>query len=190
MQRPEVWLIRHGETEWSAVGRHTGRTDLELSDTGRAAAGRIRDVVSGTSFAMVLTSPLKRARETCAIAGLDEHAVVVDDLREWDYGDYEGLTTAEIRAGRPDWSLWRDDCPGGETADAVGARVDRVIAQIRTTDGPVAVVGHGHCLRVLAARWTGLDARQGAILALDTATISQLGWEREQAVVWRWNLLP
>jgi broad specificity phosphatase PhoE len=190
MQRPEVWLVRHGETEWSASGRHTSRTDLELTDGGREAAHRISELVAHVTFTAVFTSPMKRARDTCALAGLGGPAVVDDDLREWDYGDYEGLTTAAIRADRPDWSLWRDGCPGGETADDVGARVDRVIARIRATDGPIAVFGHGHALRVLGARWVDLDATEGTVLALDTATVSRLGWEREQPVVRVWNAQP
>ena len=188
MDRPEAWLFRHGETEWSASGRHTSRTDLELTEKGRETAGRLRDLAAAMTFAVVLTSPMKRALETCALAGLDAHAVVDDDLREWDYGDYEGITTAEIREQRPGWSLWRDGCPGGETADQVGARVDRVVTRIRAADGPVAVFGHGHALRVLGARWVDLDPREGALLALDTATVSRLGWEREQPVVRTWNV--
>ena len=139
------------------------------------------------TFATVLTSPMKRARETCELAGLGAQAIVHDDLREWDYGEYEGITTAAIRASRPEWSLWRDGCPGGETVDGVGARVDRVITKIRSTDGPVAVFGHGHGLRVLGARWVDLDPRKGEVLALDTATVSRLGWEREQPVIRTWN---
>lgn len=144
--------------------------------------------MTGQSFAAVLTSPLQRARDTCTLAGCGDGAVVDDDLREWDYGDYEGLTTAEIRAERPDWTVWRDGCPAGETAADVGARADRVIARLREYDGTVAVFGHGHCLRVIAARWVGLPPADGALLALDTASLSRLGWEREQPVVRAWNL--
>jgi probable phosphoglycerate mutase len=190
VNRPDAWLFRHGETEWSATGRHTSRTDVELTETGREAAGHIGELAAGMTFAMVLTSPLRRARETCGLAGLAEGAVVDDDLREWDYGDYEGLTTPEIRASRPDWTLWRDGCPGGETAEQVCARVDRVLVRVLENDGAVAVFGHGHCLRVLAARWVGLAPADGARLALDTATVSRLGWEREQPVVRQWNLAP
>jgi probable phosphoglycerate mutase len=181
-------LFRHGETEWSRAGRHTSRTDLELTAAGREAPRRLGDLVAHVTFAAVLTSPMKRAHDTCALAGLGDRAVVDDDLREWDYGDYEGVTTADIRASRPKWSLWRDGCPGGETADEVGVRVDRVIARIRDYDGAVAVFGHGHCLRVLAARWIGLAPEQGAVLALDTASVSRLGWEREEPVVQSWNV--
>jgi broad specificity phosphatase PhoE len=180
--------MRHGETEWSASGRHTGRTDLPLTDAGQAAARRLGALVASQSFAAVLTSPMRRARDTCVLAGLGENAVVDDDLSEWDYGDYEGVTTAEIRTRRPDWTLWRDGCPGGETADDVCARLDRVIAQIRSTDGPVAVFGHGHALRVLGARWVGLPPEDGGRFALDTATLSRLGWEREQPVIHTWNV--
>lgn len=190
MGLPEVWLMRHGETEWSAAGRHTGSTDVPLTAAGRAAARRLGAYVSSESFEAVVTSPLGRARETCEIAGLAGHVVVDEDLREWDYGDYEGLTTAEIREARPGWTVWRDGCPGGEAADDVGARVDRVIARLRERGGPLAVFGHGHCLRVLAARWVGLPAQDGAVVALDTATVSRLGWEREQPVIRMWNAQP
>jgi probable phosphoglycerate mutase len=182
--------MRHGETGWSASGRHTGRTDVPLTDAGREAARRLGAVLAGKSFAAVLTSPMQRARETCALAGLGEAAVVDDDLREWDYGNYEGLTTPEIRSGRPDWTVWRDGCPGGEVAADVAERADRVIRRLREYDGAVAVFGHGHCLRVVAARWVGLPPADGALLALDTASLSRLDWEREQAVVRAWNLQP
>jgi probable phosphoglycerate mutase len=188
--RPEVWLMRHGETAWSAAGRHTGRTDVPLTSAGCAAAKRIGQLVASQSFAAVFTSPLGRARETCELAGLAGGSVIDDDLREWDYGDYEGLTTAEIRETRPDWTVWRDGCPGGEVTADVGARVDRVVARLRERDGVLAVFGHGHCLRVLAARWVGLVAEDGARIALDTATVSRLGWEREQPVIRTWNVQP
>jgi probable phosphoglycerate mutase len=184
---PRVWLIRHGETEWSAAGRHTGRTDLPLTEAGRVSARRLAAELAGVAFAAVFTSPLQRARDTCRLAALDATAVTDDALAEWDYGDYEGRTTAQIRVDRPDWNLWRDGCPGGESASDVGRRVDFVISRLRQYDDAVAVFGHGHCLRVLAARWVGLPPAAGALLALDTATISVLGWEREQAVVSRWN---
>lgn len=187
VNRPDVWLIRHGETAWSASGRHTGRSEVELTGDGRAAAQRLGAALSGWRFDAVLTSPQQRARQTCALAGLADRAVEVDDLREWDYGDYEGVTTEQIRGGHPGWTVWRDGCPGGETLAAVGARVDRVVATLRGYDGIVAVFGHGHCLRVLAARWVGLPPEAGALLALDTASVSRLGWEREQAVVRSWN---
>jgi probable phosphoglycerate mutase len=182
--------MRHGETEWSAAGRHTGSTDLPLTQAGRAAARRIGAFVASQSFAAVYVSPMRRARETCELSGFAEDAVVDDDLREWDYGKYEGLTTATIRETRPDWTVWRDGCPSGEVAADVGARVDRVIARLLEYDDTVAVFGHGHCLRVLAARWVGLAAEDGARIALETATVSRLGWEREQPVVSMWNVTP
>jgi broad specificity phosphatase PhoE len=190
VSRPEVWLMRHGETVWSAAGRHTGSTDVPLTDVGRVAARRLGAYVATQSFAAVFTSPLGRARETCELADLSGLAIVDEDLREWDYGDYEGLTTAEIRETRPDWTVWRDGCPGGEVADDVAARVDRVVGRLRERDGVIAVFGHGHCLRVLVARWVGLAAEDGALIALDTATVSRLGWEREQPVIRTWNVQP
>lgn len=188
--RPEVWLMRHGETEWSAAGRHTGRTDLDLTESGREDARRIAGLLAGQTFSAVFTSPLRRARVTCALSGLGDRAEIVDDLREWDYGDYEGLTTAQIRESRPAWTVWRDGCPNGETAADVGRRVDRILMRLREHEGAVAVFGHGHCLRVLAARWTGLEPVAGEVLALDTASLSRLGWEREQPVIRTWNVQP
>jgi broad specificity phosphatase PhoE len=188
MPLPQLWLVRHGQTEWSATGRHTGRTDLPLDDDGREQARALAPTLSGLSVTQVLTSPLQRARETCALAGYGERATVDDDLQEWDYGDYDGLTTEQIRERRPDWSLWRDGCPGGESAAQVGLRADRVIARVRAGDGDAIAFAHGHLLRVVAARWLGLGPEAGALLALTTATVSLLGWEREQAVVRRWNL--
>jgi probable phosphoglycerate mutase len=185
--QPEAWLVRHGETEWSASGRHTGTTDVPLTGAGRAAATHLAAFLGGHEFAAVWTSPLARARETCALAGLGARAVVLDDLREWDYGAYEGVTTTAIRQERPNWTLWRDGCPDGESATDVGVRADRVIARIRSGDGDVCVFAHGHLLRVLAARWVRLAPVEGALLALDTASVSILGWEREQPVIRRWN---
>jgi probable phosphoglycerate mutase len=183
----EIVLARHGETEWSRDGRHTGRTDIPLTDTGRRQAEQLRGALAEWSFVEVLSSPLGRARETCRLAGLDGLAGITDDLLEWDYGDYEGVTTAQIREGRPDWYLWRDGCPNGEDAASVGARVDRVIAAVQGVDGAVALFAHGHLLRVLAARWLGLGPESGALLALGTGTLSVLGYERETRVVRRWN---
>jgi len=182
----QLWLVRHGETEWSATGRHTGRTDIPLNTAGRDRATALQATLSAQSFTWVLTSPLSRARETCKLAGFGDHAETDDDLQEWDYGDYEGLTTAQIRDRRPGWSLWRDGCPGGETAADVGARVNRVIARL-DAEGDALAFSHGHLLRVLAARWVDLSPEDGALLALETAAVSVLGWEREQAVVRRWN---
>jgi probable phosphoglycerate mutase len=181
-------LVRHGETEWSTAGRHTGRTDVDLTDAGRDQAQQLRRSLESHAFALVLSSPLRRARETCKLAGLGATAVVDDDLAEWDYGDYEGLTTAQIRTSRPDWSLWRDGCPGGESSADVGIRADRVVARLRSLDGDAIAFAHGHLLRVLAARWIGLPAYDGGLLALDTAHLGVLGWEREQPVVRRWNV--
>jgi broad specificity phosphatase PhoE len=184
---PEIWLVRHGETEWSVAGRHTGRTDIPLTDAGRAQARTIGRLLRGQRFAEVLTSPLARASETARLAGFGKQAEPSNDLLEWDYGAYEGRTTAEIRLERPGWTIWRDAVPGGETAGAVGARVERVIAQARAGDGRMLVFAHAHVLRVLAARWLGLPAADGSLFALGTATVSILGWERETAVILRWN---
>jgi broad specificity phosphatase PhoE len=183
----EIVLARHGETEWSRDGRHTGRTDISLTDEGRHEAELLRGALAEWSFAKVLSSPLGRARETCRLAGLGDLAEITDDLLEWDYGDYEGITTAQIREQRPDWNLWRDGCPNGEDAASVGTRVDRVIAAVEGVDGAVALFAHGHVLRVLAARWLGLGPEAGALLALGTGTLSVLGYERETRVVRRWN---
>ena len=183
----EVVLARHGETEWSRDGRHTGRTDITLTENGRRQAGALRDKLSEWTFVRVLSSPLSRALETCRLAGLGDSVATNDDLLEWDYGEYEGTTTAEIRESRPDWILWRDGCPGGETAADVGARVDRVIAEVGGLDGPVALFAHGHVLRVLTARWLDLEPRDGALFALGTGTLSVLGYERETRVIRRWN---
>jgi len=191
MALPQLWLVRHGQTEWSASGRHTGRTDLPLDDIGRQQARDLGPTLAGLPVALVLTSPLQRASETCTLAGYGDRAVIDDDLQEWDYGGYDGLTTDEIRATRPEWTLWRDGCPGGETARQVGARADRVIGRVRdAASGDAIAFAHGHLLRVLAARWIGLEPEAGALLALTTATVSLLGWEREQAVVRRWNVDP
>jgi broad specificity phosphatase PhoE len=185
-----VVLVRHGETEWSRTGKHTGRTDVELSDRGREQAKALGEALRGRRFALVLTSPLSRALETCRIAGFGDVAQARDELMEWDYGEYEGRTTPEIREGQPGWTLWRNGVPGGETAAEVAARADRVIAELRPADGDAAVFAHGHVLRVLAARWLGLEPEAGRLFALDTATISTLGYERETAVIRSWNERP
>jgi broad specificity phosphatase PhoE len=185
---PQVLLLRHGETEWSASGRHTGRTDVDLTDRGRAQARALGAAVASRSFALVLASPLRRATETCRLAGL---AGTVDpDLREWDYGDYEGRTTPEIREEVPGWTVWRGPVPGGECLDEVAARADRLVERLTSAGGDVAVVSHGHLLRVLAARWLELPAVEGRRFALDTATVSLLGTERETRAVLRWNAPP
>ena len=186
----EVVLARHGETEWSRTGKHTGTTDVPLTDEGRVQAELLGTSLAGIAFERVYTSPLSRAADTCRLAGLGEACEVRDELLEWDYGEYEGRTTAEIREQRPDWLLWRDGCPAGESAAEVGARVDRLLAELDGVDGAVALFAHGHLLRVLAARWIGLPPQDGGLLKLDTATVSMLGWEREVAVVRRWNVPP
>jgi broad specificity phosphatase PhoE len=183
----EIALVRHGETEWSRDGRHTGRSDIPLTETGRAQAEQLAGALREWSFARVLSSPLERALETCRLAGLGDDVEVTEDLMEWDYGEYEGITTPQIRESRPGWYLWRDGCPGGETAAEVGRRVDRVIAELDDAGGDVALFAHGHVLRVLAARWIGLGPEGGALLALNTGTLSVLGYERETRVVRRWN---
>jgi len=183
----EIVLARHGETEWSRDLKHTGRSDLPLTDKGRAEAEKLRPAFAGRSFARVLSSPLGRALETCRLSGLGEGVELRDDLLEWDYGEYEGITTAEIREQRPDFYLWRDGCPAGEAAADVGARVDRVIEELRSLDGDAVLFSHGHLLRVLTARWLGLGPESGALFALDTGTLSALGYERETPVIRRWN---
>lgn len=182
----EVVLVRHGETEWSKNGRHTGTTDLGLTDEGRKVARRLGEGLRSRRFTRVLSSPLSRSLETARLAGFDDPEVR-DDLREWEYGEYEGLTTAQIRERHPGWLLWRDGCPGGEDAAAVGERADHVIAELRELDGDALLFSHGHLLRVLGARWVGLGPEEGAVLGLGTATLSTLGWEREVAVIWEWN---
>ena len=184
----EIVLARHGETEWSRDRRHTGRTDIPLTGNGRRQAGVLGDALAGRSFERVLSSPLSRALHTCREAGLGEHAELSGDLCEWDYGEYEGITTAEIRTRRPGWNLWRDGCPGGETAADVGWRADRVIESLGGLEGDAAVFAHGHVLRVLTARWLGLGPEAGALFKLDTGTLSVLGYERETRAITRWNV--
>ena len=187
MSTPEVLLVRHGATEWSDAGRHTGTTDLPLTPDGEAAARALHARLPAHPD-VVLVSPRRRALDTCRLAGLGDDAEIDDDLREWDYGAYEGLTTPQIRSTRPDWDQWRDGCPDGETARQVGERADRVIARLMASDAKTAVVfGHGHLLRVLGARWADLPPEAGAVLFLEPATVSTLGWERERRVIRRWN---
>ena len=181
-----VYLLRHAETEWSRSGKHTSHTDIPLTDAGRAIAEKLRDRVQDASFAHVLCSPMMRARETAQLAGL-ECSGLRDDLKEWDYGEYEGLTTPEIRETRPEWWLWRDGCPGGESPADVGARTDRVIAEVELIGGRVALVAHGHVLRVLGARWVEEAPAFGSRLYLATGTISVLGFERDTRVLRAWN---
>ena len=184
----EIVLVRHGETEWTLTGRHTGRTDIPLTEHGREQAQRIGAALRGRRFALVLSSPLSRALETCRLAGQGELAEVTDDLLEWDYGDYEGRRTDDIRKMRPRWSLWADGVPGGETAADVAARVDRVVDRARGAGGSVALFAHAHVLRVLTARWLGLAPEYGRLFAMAPAAVSVLGYERETPVILRWNL--
>jgi broad specificity phosphatase PhoE len=182
-----VVQVRHGETEWSLAGRHTSFTDVALTAHGRDQARPLAARLAGIDFTLVLTSPRRRARETCELAGLAARAEVTDDLAEWNYGDYEGLTTDEIQADVPGWTIFSHGAPGGETADEVRARADRVIARAEGADGVVALFSHGHFLRVVGARWIGLSTADGSRLGLDTATLSFLGHEREQRVLRMWN---
>jgi probable phosphoglycerate mutase len=183
----EIWLVRHGETEWARLGRHTSRTDVPLTATGEAQARELGGQLDDHTFALVLTSPLSRASATAALAGYGEAAVSDPDLREWDYGLLEGRLTTDIRSEFPDWTIWSGPWPGGETIDQVATRADRVIARVRAVDGDVLLFGHGHLLRVLAARWLGLPATSGGLFALGTATISVLGWDRDAPVIETWN---
>jgi broad specificity phosphatase PhoE len=180
-------LVRHGETEWSRDGKHTGRTDIPLSAPGRKQAEALGADLRNRAFARVLTSPLARASETSRLAGFGDRAEGRDELMEWDYGAYEGRKTVDIRKERPGWSLWDDGVPEGETAGQVGERVDRLIAELREVEGDVLVFAHGHLLRVVAARWVGLDPEAGRLFALEPATISVLGYERETPVIRLWN---
>ncbi|MCB1486457.1 MAG: histidine phosphatase family protein [Bauldia sp.] len=186
-EHQELWLFRHGETDWSASGRHTGRTDLPLNKAGEARAKAIGKRLRGRPFALVLSSPLIRAVETCRLAGYANGAQIDDDLMEWDYGNYEGRKTVDIRKQRPGWMLWKDGVPNGETVEHVGERADRVIARALATDGDVALFAHAHILRILTARWLGLPAADGQLFALGTATVSVLGFEHEYRVIIRWN---
>ena len=182
----ELWVIRHGETEWSRDGRHTSRTEVELTPEGEEVARGLAERLAGVEFDLVLTSPRSRARRTAELAGFtDVH--VEDDLTEWDYGDYEGLTTATIRETVPGWTVWSHPCPGGESADQVSRRMDRVVAKVRSHGGRVLVFSHGHASRALAARWLDQPVQEGRLFTLDTATISVLAYERESPTVARWN---
>jgi broad specificity phosphatase PhoE len=190
MEMPsEIWLVRHGETEWSRSGQHTSRTDLPLTADGERQAASLKRMLAGRKFALVLSSPMRRAVETCRLVGLTPE--VSDDLREWDYGDYEGLTTAEIQKRVPGWTVWTGPAPNGESIEQVAARADHVISQVISralaADGDAALFGHGHLLRVLAARWIGLEPLGGRLLALATASVSVLGYERETRVIRLWN---
>jgi broad specificity phosphatase PhoE len=182
----ELWLVRHGETEWSRDGKHTSTTDLDLTEKGVEVAKALHEKLSGTRFDLVLTSPRHRARRTAELAGFSDYEVD-EDLVEWDYGEYEGVTTAEIREKVPGWTVWTHPTPGGETADEVGERLDRVVTRARENGGRVLAFGHGHAMRALAARWIEQPVAEGRFFKLDTATISTLGYERDFPVVLRWN---
>lgn len=186
---PEITLVRHGETEWSRTGRHTGRSDPPLTAVGEDAARKLGSRLLGLSPAAVWSSPSQRAFDSCVLAGFGAVAVKKDELQEWNYGEYEGVTTKEIVAKRPGWKLFRDGCPAGESASEVGARADRVIAELRALNGNVLIFSSAHFLRVLAARWTGLPPEGGALFTLDTASISVLGYEHDlgEPVIRRWN---
>ena len=185
----QVYLVRHGETEWSLSGQHTGITDIPLTENGRKVARLLAPVLAKEIFALVLTSPLARARETCALAGLGERAQIDHDLMEWNYGEYEGLTPGQIHAQRPGWMLFNEGCPGGESPEQVGARADRVIARIRAVEGHAALFAHGHIFRVFTARWLGLPVAAGCHFLLDTATLNILSYYRGIPAVKCWNAM-
>lgn len=186
---PKIYLARHGETAWSLSGQHTGVTDIPLTEHGERNARSLGERLRGTSFVTVLSSPLQRARRTCELAGFGAHAEIVADLVEWNYGEYEGKRTAEIRKEQPDWYLFRDGCPGGESLDSIEARADRVVARLRGLRGNAIVFSHGHFLRVLGARWLGKSASAGRFLLLTTASLSILGYEHnlDEPVLRLWN---
>jgi probable phosphoglycerate mutase len=187
--RPVIYLARHGETAWTVTGQHTGFTDLPLNERGERNALRLRERLAGSVFAKVLTSPLQRAVRTCELAGFGAAAEIDRDLVEWNYGDYEGLRTAEIHAKRPDWQLFRDGCPNGESPEQVGARADRVVSRLRAVKGDVLIFSSGHFLRVFAARWLGLEPFAGKFFMLNTASLSALSYEHElsQPAILFWN---
>jgi broad specificity phosphatase PhoE len=187
VNHPLLYVVRHGATEWSESGQHTGRTDIPLLPEGELQAQETSKLLSDIDFSLVLCSPLQRAQRTCELAGLRPDAVLDNDLFEWDYGDYEGLTTATIRDTEPGWTIWSGTCPNGETIQQVSARADRVIERVRSQSGNAIVFAHGHFLRVLTARWCELAPVEGQRFVLDPATLSLLGWERETPAVLRWN---
>jgi broad specificity phosphatase PhoE len=186
---PVIYLARHGETAWSVTGQHTGLTDLPLTERGERNAARLGERLAGSVFAKVLTSPLQRAARTCELAGFGAVARVDRDLVEWNYGDYEGLRTAEIHAKRSDWELFRDGCPNGESPEQVGTRADRVVSRVRAIKGNVLIFSSGHFLRVFAARWLGLEPFAGKFFMLDVASLSALGYEHDLSspAIWFWN---
>jgi probable phosphoglycerate mutase len=183
----EIWLVRHGETAWSKTGQHTGRTDVPLTEEGRRRAEALGRHLAGRPFALVLSSPLVRALDTCRLAGYGDQVQLTDDLLEWDYGAYEGRRTVDIRKERPGWLLWKDGVPGGETAEQVGARARKVIERAAAADGDVAMFSHGHMLRVLGAAWIGLAPVAGQWLALSTSALCRLGYEHDYRVIQAWN---
>jgi len=183
----QLWLIRHGETEWSLSGAHTSRTDIPLTERGKERAAKIRDYLAQRKFSLVLASPLQRARETCRIAGYANVAQIEENLREWDYGIFEGRTTADIRKDQPDWSIWDSPVPEGEPVEHVAARAQKVIDRALQAGGDVALFAHAHILRILAATWLGLEPRGGRLFALGTGSVSTLGYERETRVISTWN---
>ncbi|HZU25646.1 MAG TPA: histidine phosphatase family protein [Bryobacteraceae bacterium] len=187
-EKVRLWLMRHGETEWSLSGAHTGRTDIPLTERGRENARKMGEALQCHPFALVLTSPLSRARDTCALAGYGKVAQIEPDLHEWEYGEYEGRSTADIRGERPGWELWNDGVPNGETVEQVGVRARRVIERaVAARGGEVALFAHGHILRILTSCWLGLPPDCGRLFALDTASISILGHERDTRVISKWN---
>ena len=183
----KLWLIRHGETEWSLSGAHTSRTDIPLTERGKQRAAKIRDYLAQRKFSLVLASPLQRARETCRIAGYADVAQIEENLREWDYGIFEGRTSADIRKDQPDWSIWDSPVPEGEPVEHVAARAQRVIDRALQAGGDVALFAHAHILRILAATWLGIEPRGGRLFALGTGSVSTLGYERETRVISTWN---
>ena len=185
-----IVVVRHGETEWSLSGQHTSRTDLPLTTAGRKRATALRDLLAGYRFALVLSSPLRRALETCEIAGYGHVVELDDELHEWNYGEYEGLTTPQIREKRPDWNLWRDGCPGGESPAEVAQRADRVLARLDSAEGDALAFAHGHILRVLAARWAEMKVAEGARFKFGAGALGVLGHERETRAIEHWNLSP
>ena len=182
-----VYLIRHGETEWARNGRHTGRTDIPLTDTGRTQAGFLLPIFDEVAFSHILSSPLKRALETARLAGVGNRVELVPDLMEWDYGDLEGITSSQIQERVPDWSVWTHPCPNGETIDQVATRADRVIARVRAQEGNTALFSHGHLLRVLVARWLGFEPAYGKYFMLGTSTLSILAYEGSTPTIKTWN---
>lgn len=183
----EIVVVRHGETEWSATGKHTSQTDLPLTEAGEERARALGGLLGERSFALVLCSPLLRARQTCELAGYGDGAELCPDLHEWDYGEYEGLTTPQIRELDPGWNLWRDGCPGGELPEQVGERADRVLDRLRKAGGDALAFAHGHILRVVTARWLAMEVGAGSRFALQAGGVGVLGYERETEVLTGWN---